>query len=50
VDLFQTEESKLEMAIYAYPFVIDKGAYFKMNGAFAKEESIDVLNKAILSE
>ena len=50
VDLFQSEESKLEMAIYAYPFVIDKGTYFKMNGAFATEASIDVLNKAILSE
>ena len=50
VDLFVSEESKLEMAIYAYPFVIDKGAYFKMNGAFAKESSIDELNKAILSE
>ena len=50
VDLFQSEESKLEMAIYAYPFVLDKGAYFKMNGAFAKESSIDELNKAILAE
>ncbi len=50
VDLFQLEESKLEMAIYAYPFVIDKGAYFKMNGAFAKETSIDELNKAILTQ
>lgn len=50
VDLFQLEESKLEMAIYAYPFVIDKGAYFKMNGAFANESSIDKLNKAILIE
>lgn len=50
VDLFVSEESKLEMAIYAYPFVIDKGAYFKMNGAFAKESSIDELNRAILSE
>ncbi|MGB0918531.1 MAG: DUF4476 domain-containing protein [Flavobacteriales bacterium] len=50
VDLFQAEDSKLEMAIYAYPFVIDKGTYFKMNGAFANEASIDELNKAILAE
>ncbi len=50
VELFQSEESRLEMAVYAYPFVIDKGTYFKMNGVFAREASIDELNKAILSE
>jgi hypothetical protein len=48
VELLSTEEARLDLAIYAYPYVLDKGSYFKMNGVFAKEESIDVMNKAIL--
>ncbi|MCF8464696.1 MAG: DUF4476 domain-containing protein [Flavobacteriales bacterium] len=48
VELLNTEEARLDLAIYAYPFVLDKGSYFKMNGVFAKEESIDVMNTAIL--
>ena len=50
VELLTTEEGRLNLAIYAYPFVLDKGSYFKMNGVFAKEASIDEMNKAILGE
>lgn len=48
VEVFTTEEARLEMAVYAYPFVLDKGSYFKMNGVFAEEASIDIMNNAIL--
>ena len=48
VGLFSTEDARLEMAIFAYPFVLDKGSYFKMNGVFAEEASIDKMNQAIL--
>ncbi|MCF8277543.1 MAG: DUF4476 domain-containing protein [Flavobacteriales bacterium] len=48
--LYQTEESRLDLAIYAYPYILDKGSYFKMNSLFEKEASIDALNKAILGE
>ncbi len=49
-NLLDTEQAKLEMAIFAYPYALDKGSYFKMNGLFANEVSIDKLNKAILEE
>lgn len=48
VELLELEESRLDLAIYAYPYVLDKGSYFKMNSAFSKDESIDVLNEAIV--
>lgn len=50
VELLSTEEGRLDLAVFAYPFVLDKGTYFKMNGVFAKEESIDAMNKAILGQ
>lgn len=50
VELLTTEENRLNLAVYAYPYVLDKGSYFKMNGVFAKEASIDAMNKAILGE
>jgi hypothetical protein len=36
------------MAIYAYPFALDKGSYFKMNTLFEQEATINELNAAIL--
>lgn len=48
VELLSTEQGKLDLAVFAYPFVLDKGSYFKMNGVFAEENSIDEMNKAIL--
>lgn len=50
VELLSTEEGRLDLAVFAYPFVLDKGSFFKMNGVFAKEESIDAMNKAILGQ
>ena len=50
VEVFTTEEARLEMAVYAYPFVLDRGSYFKMNGVFAEEASIDKMNQAILGQ
>jgi hypothetical protein len=48
IELLSTEEARLDLAIYAYSYVLDKGSYFKMNGVFAEEASIDKMNKAIL--
>jgi hypothetical protein len=50
VQLLSTEKARLDLAVFAYPFVLDKGAYFKMNGVFAEEKSIDEMNKAILGQ
>jgi hypothetical protein len=50
VEVFTTEEARHEMAVYAYPFVLDRGSYFKMNGVFAEEASIDKMNQAILGQ
>lgn len=50
VALYTSEEARLNMAIYAYPYTLDKGSYFKMNSLFERESSIDALNGAILSE
>ncbi len=50
VALLETEQSRLDMAIYAYPFALDKGSYFKMNSLFEQEASIDSLNAAILAQ
>lgn len=48
--LYSSEQSRLDLAIFSYPYVLDKGSYFKMNGLFNEESSIDVLNKAILGQ
>lgn len=48
--LYQSEQARLDVASYAYPYVLDKGSYFKLNGLFMEEASIDALNKAILGE
>ena len=50
VELLNTEQGRLDLAVFAYPFVLDKGSYFKMNGVFAEEKSIDEMNKAILGQ
>lgn len=50
VALYQSEQARLDVASYAYPYVLDKGSYFKLNGLFMEEASIDALNKAILGE
>lgn len=50
VALLETEQSRLDMAIYAYPFALDKGSYFKMNTLFEQEATINELNAAILAK
>ncbi len=50
VALYQSEQARLDVASYAYPYVLDKGSYFKLNSLFMEEASIDALNKAILGE
>ena len=50
VELLNTEAGRLDLAVFAYPFILDKGSYFKMNGVFAEEKSIDEMNKAILGQ
>ena len=50
VELLNTEAGRLDLAVFAYPFVLDKGSYFKMNRVFAEEKSIDEINKAILGQ
>jgi len=50
VAVLETERFRLDMAIYAYPFALDKGSYFKMNSLFEQEASIDELNAAILAK
>lgn len=50
VALLETEQLRLDIAIYAYPFALDKGSYFKMNTLFEQEASIDALNAAILAK
>jgi hypothetical protein len=50
VELLNTEAGRLDLAIFAYPYVLDKGSYFKMNGVFAEEKSIDQMNKSILGQ
>lgn len=46
--LFETEENRLELAIYAYSFTLDKGSYYKLNDVFKNESNIYILNKATL--
>ena len=48
--LYDSEQARLDLAMFAYPLVIDKGSYFKMNGLFTQESSIDALNNAIMGK
>lgn len=45
--LFSFEDTKLELAKYAYGYTYDLGNYFKVNDAFTFESSIDELNEYI---
>ena len=47
--LFTFEESKLDIAKYAYNHTYDIGNYYKLNDAFTFESSTDELNKYINS-
>ena len=47
MQLFSFEDSKLELAKYAYGYTYDIGNYFKVNDAFTFESSIDELNTYI---
>jgi len=48
--LLETEQAHLDLAIFAYPYTLDKGNYFKMNALFTLEASIDALNNAIIGK
>ncbi len=43
--LFSFEETRLELAKYAWHHNLDKGNYYKLNDAFTFESSIDELNQ-----
>jgi hypothetical protein len=45
--LFSFEDTRLELAKYAYGYTWDIGNYFKLNDAFTFESSIDELNAYI---
>jgi hypothetical protein len=45
--LFSFEDTKLELAKYAYGYTFDIGNYYKLNDAFTFESSIDELNTYI---
>ncbi len=48
MQLFASEDKKLEIATYAYLHTIDKGNYYKLNNEFKDEKKIDALNAAIV--
>jgi hypothetical protein len=50
MQLFSFEETKLELAKYAYPYTYDIGNYPKLNDAFTFETSIEEINKYIQSK
>jgi len=45
--IFSFEETRLDLAKYAYDYAFDKQNYYKVNDAFTFESSIDELNKYI---
>ncbi|MBN4065938.1 DUF4476 domain-containing protein [Candidatus Amoebophilus asiaticus] len=47
--IFDFEDTKLELAKYAYGYTYDLGNYYKVNDAFEFESSIDELNEFINS-
>jgi hypothetical protein len=47
MELFSFESSRLEFAKFAYRYTFDVGNYYKVNGAFQFESSIEELNKYI---
>ena len=48
--LFSFEDTKLDLAKYAYGFTFDLGNYYKVNDALDFESSIDELNAYIKSQ
>jgi hypothetical protein len=50
MQLFSFEETKLELAKYAYPFAYDIGNYSKLNDVFTFETSIEEINAFIQSK
>ncbi len=50
VKLFDFEDSKLEIAKYAYDFCIDKQKYFTINDVFTYSSSVEELSKYIQSK
>ena len=48
--LFTFEDTRLDLAKYAYGHTFDIGNYYKLNDAFTFESSIDELNKYIRGE
>ena len=47
--LFSFEDTRLELAKYAYGYTYDIGNYYQLNDAFTFESSIDELNEYINS-
>lgn len=45
--LFSFEDTRLQFAKFAFPYVYDQGNYFKLNDAFTFESSVDELNQYI---
>lgn len=41
------ESTKLELAQYAYPYTVDKGNYFQLNGEFKEPKSVEALYRSI---
>jgi len=48
--LFSFEDTRLELAKYAYGYTFDIGNYYKLNDAFTFESSIDELNAYITGD
>lgn len=47
--LFNFEDTRLDLAKFAYSYTLDLGNYYKLNDAFTFESSIDELNRYIQS-
>ena len=45
--LFTYEDTRLELAKYAYGYTYDIGNFYKLNDAFTYESSIEELNEYI---
>lgn len=49
MELFNFEDTRLELAKYAYGYTYDLGNYFQLNDAFNFESSIEELNEYIMN-
>ncbi len=50
VSMMSFESTKLDLAMFAYQFTVDKGSYFIVNNAFSFSSSIRRLNEFIASQ